>query len=185
MRISELLNESEMLDEISRPPLVDARRILKNAGYEHLGSGTLALIFAKPNSSTCLKLFLTSDQAYIEFINMVMRIPNPHFPKFKGKLIKVTNDYYAIQMERLTPITSEMRYMTDTIDNYTTDIHYNGVAGHITLENMKNIEKKQPGITEACDIIANNISKRRMIDMHSANFMMRGNVLVIIDPVAY
>ena len=164
---------------------MDARDILRRAGYKQLGSGTFAYVYAKQDAPNCLKLFVAKDTAYIEFINLAMSNPNPHFPKFKGKLMKITNHYYAIQMERLSPIDYvEMRTMMYAIDNYTSDIYYSGKASDASLANMEEVEKKQPGITKACEAIATTITRGRSLDMHRGNFMMRGNVLVITDPVA-
>jgi len=188
MRISELLTESEMLDEISRPSGRMAQHILKKAGYTVLGSGSNADVYAKPNENTVLKLFNNEDTAYQDFVYLTISNPNPHFPKFKGKMMKVTDDYSAIRMERLTPLPDnyETRLYATRISLYTKLIqNKSGRAANMNTEeimrDIDEIEKEQPGIKYACAIIGNNL-KKEIIDIHNENIMMRGNVLVITDP---
>jgi len=193
MRISELLlNESEILDEITRPTHRAAAKILADAGYKLLGSGLYANVYAKPDDNYVLKLFSNDDEAYINFMYLTIGNPNPHFPKFKGKMMRVTDDYYAIRMERLTPLkinTDDSRKLARNLSTYTKLIQQK--AGRRQPDNekiiaineyMDELDEEQPGIKYACNIIGNNL-KTETVDIHDENIMMRGNVLVITDPV--
>lgn len=190
MRISELLTESEMLDEISRPPSrYEAEHVLKQAGYRMIGVGSFADVYAIPNENTVLKLFNNDDTAYQDFVYVTISNPNPHFPKFKGKMMKVTDAYSAIRMERLTPLPDnrETAYYAKKISQYTKLMQNKaGRAANMDTEevmrDIDEIEQDQPGIKYACAIIGNNL-KGEIIDIHNENIMMRGNVLVITDPV--
>lgn len=188
MRISELLRESEVLAEISRPNKYNAEKILRNAGYKRLGEGVYGTVFAKPGADHVLKLFLSTDKAYLSFIDLVNSTNNIHFPKFKGKLIRVTDEYYAIRMERLTHVADnkQTEYTARAMGNLI--LMHQGLKPYAqtsaqVIAEMESLEKSQPGIIEACDIIADGISKKYPIDLHNENYMMRGNVLVITDPV--
>jgi hypothetical protein len=188
MRISELLNESEVLTEITRPNKYKAEEILRNAGYKTLGEGTYGTVFAKPGADHVLKLFLSTDKAYLSFIDLVNSTNNIHFPKFKGKLIRVTDEYYAIRMEILTRVAdnTQTAYAARAMSNFIR--MKQGLKPHTqtpeqVATEMESLEKSQPGIIETCEIIADGISKKYPIDLHNENYMMRGNVLVITDPV--
>ena len=188
MRISELLTESEILDEISRPKRSEAHNILMNAGYEMLGYGIFANVYAKPGENGVLKLFDSEDEAYQKFVYMAMSNPNPHFPKFKGKMMKITDEYYAIRMEKLTPLpdTPDTASYAKKISAYVKLIQ--NKSGRIRsdadelISDIDEIEKEQPGIKYACNMIGNRF-KEEIIDIHNDNIMLRGNILVITDPV--
>ncbi len=94
----------EIITELSRPrTIMDAAKLLHNAGYSELGQGSFASIFARPDKPFILKLFKTSDEAYLQYLKLITTVSNQHFPVVKGKPMKITNTYYAVQLERLTP----------------------------------------------------------------------------------
>ena len=199
MRINEIINESETLDEITRPNKIhDAGHILKHAGYEKLGYGMFADVYAKPGADHVLKLFDRRDRSYPKFVNMVIQHPNNHFPKFKGKIMKITDNYYAIRMEMLS------KFSTWMADNGGLDLLYllqnyiYGYAAHgagfetsserasSTVKQINDLEKTQPGIKKACEFIADLIkSGDPGLDLHNENLMMRGNTIVFTDPVSH
>ena len=190
MRINEIINESQVLDEIYRPIQSGAEHMLKKAGYKKLGYGVSGVVYAKPGEDHVLKLFRSWDKLYKLFVNFTLQHPNIHYPKFKGKMMKITDEYYAIRMEKLTPISQEHAKMVKTMKDYITQrIDYN--FREIDLDNapwwmrdMENLETKQPGITEVCEELAKFINETNAgLDLQPANVMLRGNTLVITDPV--
>lgn len=191
MKISELLNEDQQLDEITRPAgRYSAELVLKQAGYKKLGDGAFAAVYGKAGSQHVLKLFNSTDNAYREFVKLANSKPNPHFPVFRGKMMRVTDKYYAIRMEWLTPVPDNRatEYVGDILTDYVRlqqgQRPYEISEEEVNSE-MRKLEKEQPGISEACKLIASGISKSRTIDIHNENYMMRGPVLVITDPVAF
>lgn len=93
------------INEITRPESIrDARFILSRYGYGQLGHGVYGSVFGKENEPFILKLFSIQDSSYVAYLNLITRVNNPHFPQVKGKPIKVNNEYYAVQLERLEPI---------------------------------------------------------------------------------
>lgn len=174
MRISELL-ELEHLDEISRPDNIDlAVTRLINAGYHFVGQGFFAKVMGKESSNTVLKLFNASDKAYINFIKLVKAHTNVHFPVFRGKLMKVTDKYYAVRMERLRK-NDDFRtahrirdYLSDPKDEH-------------NIQKIENLD--QPKLTEALDIIIEDMKLHGYVqDMGVNNICWRGDTVVIIDP---
>lgn len=183
MLIKDIVNESEQLDEITRPnDLDEARNVLYNAGYVTLGSGGYGEVFYKPNSNSnfVLKLFKSMDTGYMEFIKIAQASNNIHFPVFRGKMMKITNQYYAIRMERLY----EMPYTIETDKTTILIWEYVESPNHpMIIERMKKLEETQPGIIEACDILHMALNRLGTdIDLHTGNFMLRGKTIVIIDP---
>jgi len=170
--------------------MVKAEYLLLKAGYKRLGDGYFAKVYGRADADHVLKLFKSRDTAYMAFVNMVMKNPNPHFPAFKGKMMKVTNDYYAIRMERLTPLPDNTplgpsfllaAHMLKYILMVSGDEDY---QDEVYADFMEKLEDTQPGITQACDLIGNKLLPTYLLDLHSANIMQRDNVIVITDPVS-
>ena len=193
MRITEILNESEVLDEITRPNSIEnAEEVLKKAGYEKLGEGYYAAVYAKGDADHVLKLFSVRDTSYPNFVNMTIQNPNIHFPKFKGKMMKVTNEYYAIRMEMLTrfgeatgdgPILEKIK---NYIYGYATygRSYSDNIRGQQVIKEIDQFEEMQPGIKKACELIADMIANGYVgLDLHAGNIMRRGNTIVFTDPV--
>jgi len=197
MRINEIITESQVLDEITRPDTMgNAQSILLKAGYKQIGDGWYADVYAKPDADHVLKLFSVTDTAYPKFVNMTIQNPNIHFPKFKGKMMKVNEHYYAIRMEKLTSLVKLMLdhgydILGDIEDyiygyaNYGKSWPETDVRGKEVTEEIAQLEKTQPGITKACDLISHLIkSGVAGIDLHPGNLMMRGDTIVFTDPVS-
>lgn len=178
----EELNETEVLGEITRPKTIDrASLMLYKAGYSKIGSGAYAEVYGKPGDNHVLKLFAHNDYAYQKFINMVIQNPNQHFPSFKGKMMKITPEYYAIRTELLDSLTGDYIDILAEIRHYIYDCIEHGKSRMIDINKL---EKMQPGIAEACDLLVKFIKgTTASLDLHKHNAMLRGNTIVFIDPV--
>jgi hypothetical protein len=191
MRITEILTESQVLDELSRPSdMAAAADILEKAGYKKFGEGWYAAVYAKEHGATrVLKLFKTNDVAYLKFVNMTIQNPNIHFPKFRGKLMKITKDYYAIRMEMLTGFgeeTQQLKLIRDYIYGYATygRSYSDNMRSQEVINGIDQIEETQPGIKKACELIGDMIANDTVeLDLHKHNLMMRGKTIVFTDPV--
>lgn len=174
------------LDELSRPPLrADATVVLKNAGYKRLGRGAFASVFHKPGKDYVLKVFSAKDEAYLAFIALAKTHLNPHFPRFLGKIVKVTDDYCAIRMELLKPY----RYDPSQIDLYirTRDWVPEDPNSYYAqqVEDAREFMGYRPELKLACDLIVDKLLTRPGIerDIRQDNIMMRGDTIVLTDPV--
>lgn len=180
MRISELINES-IINEITRPDIDQAQEILKKAGYHEIGSGFESLVFQRPGDKYVLKLIDSGATSYFDFINLAKSSKNPHFPVFKGNLMKVTDNYYAIRMEPLSVFTDSK--VANLIERYTMKLSKSS-SNELSSVEMDELEKSQPEIKDACYLVAKLISEKGYhSDMMTNNFMLRGNTIVFIDPV--
>lgn len=186
MRISELL-ESEKLDEITRPDINVARAKLKNAGYDEIGSGCFANVLHKPSSNTVIKLFRASrEQPYIRFVELAQSTNNVHFPIFRGKVMKVTERYYAVRMEKLSPfkVNNRSEYDRRILDDYITDT-INGFVDDDVKKEYEELCAKQPGLDEAMKKLFELADKLNTTSFDlgtTENIMLRGKTWVITDP---
>lgn len=173
--------KESQLDEISRPESQEkADEILRNAGYDRIGTGSFGAVYEKGDK--VIKTFSTIDTAYLKFVRMAKQVNNPHFPKFYGNPIRITNDYLAVKQENLQKYrgdpTAIKYYIQYLIKDLTSLPDY--------YEEIEEIEYEYPQFKDACkhiaDLIKSNSDVR--LDLHAANIMVRGSTIVFVDPVS-
>lgn len=177
------------LQEFTRPKDMDAAdAVLIQAGYKHLGSGAYANVYHKPGKPYVLKVFTRFDTAYLAYIALVQSQSNIHFPKFYGKLIKVTDSYYAIRTEHLERYDefADKERSVDVIGRYLFYCAHppRNPDQQEKFEVATKWMEEHASLKEACDIIAENLLPKFHEDIHRNNIMMRGDVIVLTDPVS-
>lgn len=181
------------LTELSRPNTIsDATTILRDAGYELLDIGSFADVFYKKDQPYVLKLFQSNDQAYVKYLELIKSEKNIHFPKIYGKLIKVTNGYYAVRIEKLQKynLGSEPQYaitlaiaskLIKPIEHFEDSEHQRRLYAAIDYMD------KNPELKHACELIRERIlipnNHRFAMDITIHNLMMRGDTIIITDPL--
>lgn len=188
-RLAQIVEEASegIINELARPETRDgAHHVLIDAGYRALGDGAFGVVYQKPGTSYVLKVFSATDRAYLAFVKLVMDNPNPHFPKFIGKIVKVTNDYYAIRMEPLQKWQSYNETFTRLIRGYIeTGAFPNPEIIPAAVKGQEYLDQ-HPEFKVACDLIRGiaRANPNFKVDLHGENVMQRGDTLVIIDPLA-
>jgi hypothetical protein len=176
-----------------------------------LGSGVAATVWAKPNAPFILKLFTDNDKVYLQFLKLIAATPNPHFPVLKGKPAQINDRYWAVQMERLTPLGDDFdtaeycsyyvslyKQVADAEkEQYEKSIHkiepqrsWDLTAQQLAFARQKlaHIEPQfPPDLALALQLIVKHIYIPMGVkpDLHNENVMMRGNTIVITDPGWY
>ncbi|MCK9532592.1 MAG: hypothetical protein M0R77_18945 [Gammaproteobacteria bacterium] len=187
MRLDEFVN-NKILNELDMPRTRGlAGNILKSNGYEKIGRGAYASVWAKPGENTIVKIFDNDDSSYKKFINLTLSNPNDHFPKIKGKMFQINDRYTAIRIERLEPV-DKAKYIQlglAPVYNYLNYVknsrsHMSPEGTETMLAKIDELDKNQPGIKKALDLIAKNFE---YFDFNPDNVMLRGNTIVITDPV--
>lgn len=175
-----IVEEAERLDELSRPRTRDkAEWVLIKAGYKFLGKGAYGAVYKKPDTNYVLKLFDARDQAYIEFIKLAKDNPNPHFPRFFGKPIRVTDEYYAIRTEYLKGIFGPK-------DEVSLLDYYISSKGQQPNSFIDEFFASQPDLKTAADLIVQLIQRHPnfVCDIYHNNVMLRGETMVLTDPIS-
>ncbi len=172
------------LMEVTRPDdRWIATEILKRSGWEVIGSGAFASIYAKEDVSYVLKLFDADDAAYLAFLHLVQKYPMVNFPRLIGRPIPVSKGFHAIRMERLSPYRGDPElfrfYMTGR------DLDYES-KGYMA-DKMSDVEELfygEPTLKVALDLIIDNLLPQFRCDIRPCNIMVRGSTIVFTDPVA-
>lgn len=171
-----------------------AGQTLQAAGYEPLGTGQFAEVYKKPGTNYVLKLFDYDDKAYLLYLGLIRKHQdNPHFPKLIGKLIKVTDQYYAVRMEELSPtnISDHELNLFDLfckkrasfwLGNWDAFMKSNFRAS--AREELEQIFGENPKLAEALTLIAEMKDKHSLwFDFKRANIMDRSGTIVLTDPI--
>ena len=177
MKINELIHPRKYgLDSLTHTRF-SIEKLLKPHGFIPIGKGSAyANVFKHDNLSYILKVFSTYDTGYLKFLKIVEKNKNnPHFPKFRGKLIKLSENAIAIRMEKLTPLDSKINLF------HKVDRHLYNWRKFLDSRDEKLLEKF-PQLEDAIEILIENQSRKAVIDLHSKNVMQRGDCPVIIDP---
>ena len=141
---------------------------LKQHGFARLGQGSFANTYEKPGYPYVFKLF-KADPAYLWYFNYCKQHQdNPHVPKIKGNLIKISDDTFCVRMEKLTPCRDHA--LAKTLR-----------AATSRRDSLNQLTKTYPQMVA----ILNDITKTQYVtDLSVANIMMRGNTPILTDPLA-
>lgn len=153
-------------------------KYLKKKGFKELGQGSFGATYTHPSYPWVFKLFY-NDPSYFKFFEFVRANQgNPYLPKIKGKYIKITNGVYVVRLEkldRMTPNNPKHRMFADAIDD---------IYSPATIKNRAiRIKKVDPLLYDTLLKIAKVRGEGEQLDLHSGNYMFRGDTGVIIDPI--
>ena len=163
----------------------DINDLLLSKGFERIGKYSKnGLVYTHPNHKYILKIFY-NDPGYIAFYKAAAKNQdNPHFPKFRGRMIKlfpgkVIPDVYAIRMEKLEHSSIVSGKLISLIEFGISK----GIFWRLRKIVFKDLWVKYPQLEESCLILNNAYEKNNVrLDLHSGNIMVRNNFPVIIDP---
>lgn len=149
-------------DKISSFDKVDTRdqswqNNLKSAfakyGFKPIGTGNYAAVYGHPSYPYVVKVFM-KDTAYLRWLDYAKKNQNnPYVPKVKGKVVRISNNFMAVRLERLTPAPAEMESWQ--------------------------FKENDPHLEKVLDFFDENA---KLLDLHMGNVMARGKQPVIVDP---
>ena len=170
-------------------------QLMQYYGFQQSGSGLQASVYSHPKLPYMLKLFNSQDTAYAEWIKVAMANKNnPHMPRFVSKrMVRITEDIFAIRMESLVPIDGiflKIHTVSDRLleGGLSASMPPSRCAGKLAyLPEYKYFEQycsTHPDWLAALDIAWHCMSTSGLgNDFHPGNCMRRGDDLVITDPV--
>jgi hypothetical protein len=194
MKLSELTGVKQYLK-----PDATVHDVLKEKGYSPVGRGMYATVYAHPQLPYVLKIFKVEDHAYLNFVKMVKKHNNDHFPKFRGLPMRIPNtEYYGIRMERLTEWEPNTR--EDKLENRLDKalVHISGLVDdlpdwrkistlpddQVTKKLLSDFFERWPQFLDALILLQEfeRTTREVYFDLHSGNIMKRGSTPVITDP---
>ncbi len=146
-------------------------------GFRRLGEGAFAAVYEKPGYPWVFKVF-HGDPAYLDFLKFALKNQsNPHVPKFKGQPFKISNDTYAVRMEKLSHMFSNVDDLLNLTNRWR-----GGLLTAPQEEYLNDVDLPQ------MIPVLNSLGKLATthgynLDIHNFNVMARGDTLVIVDPI--
>lgn len=181
-------------------------------GIEVVGSGSFGTVFWHPSWNFVYKIF-EEDTGYMQFVEYAMKHPhNPHLPKilraprqihaFHMRHHQTSPKLWAVKIEKLDGVVGEARaflndgrvwfatrrFVANQLDPNDDDMsirghpvdssqHLEDVFNKFQQFDLRGIVTTLADLADECDISPFDF------DLHDQNFMMRGNDIVIIDPM--
>lgn len=195
MKATEFISE-HMITELTRPDFDQAKEILKKAGYTLLGSGGFGDVYEKPGANYVLKVFSKFDKGYKAYVEFCKQQSNPHFPKFFGKLVNVSELVLAIRTEKLERDDDALEsndydqmnmYMGNRykFENEEAMLASTSKVIARSINVVLEIDQQHPGMKDALDLISFELVAKKSCspDLFYENIMRRGSTLVLSDPL--
>lgn len=146
-------------------------------GFRRLGEGSFAAVYEKLGYPWVFKIF-HGDPAYLDFVKVAMADQsNPHFPRFKGQLFRITSDTYAVRTEKLSHIFSNIRDLLNLTDRWKGDKLTAQQEEYLTDVHMP---KMVPALNALSELAKAHGYK---LDIHAGNVMDRNGTMVLVDPI--
>ena len=189
------------LYELTFPTSIQkAGEILKDAGYEEISTDDNAYgkVFHKPGQNSVLKLYDDRDHAFTLFVDFCRNQTNIHFPRYSRSSVKIKGTNYSAVRTELLKVgggntLSQAARWGEEIAKYGCPINQHDLKFAEFKRDFPQKSKEyipwlnaNMSLAEAFMLLRNHFLKNRTIsfDIHEDNMMMRGDVIVIIDPVA-
>jgi hypothetical protein len=151
---------------------------LAELGFERLGSGVFGTVFERPGYPWVFKVF-NNDPGYLAYLNYVINHQNlSAVPKIKGRPVRINKNTYAIRMEPLYKLRSELAW---ELNNTPTD----GLKSSAYKEFVDMIAQQWPDVAKVLADLPGITGKSRLyLDLHDENVMQRADgTPVITDPL--
>ncbi len=182
MKLNELHGIKKMksgLDQIDDLSELDA--MLKTHDFNMTYKGSHSRIYTNPKLDYIVKVF-KNDPCYMKFISFALKNQNnPHLPKIKGKIIKLSDDISAVRIERLSLMKSE-EYLETGMRDFLFDLNDGILDGH--NEAAEEFERSNSDFADTCYILYRQLASPCEFDFGYDNIMKRGSTYVITDPFA-
>ena len=175
----------------------DWQKKLADLGFSILGQGFFGMVFSNPSLPYVLKIFTARDHAYVVWLKYCLsHRDNPHVPKFRGKMIRLSGDVYAVRMEKLTADADQSYWVVvladavlraiehkSDLENVIRAYYYNE---DIVLAKLQELEQEFPELLATLETVVTIYQKGQSLghDVHPGNIMYRGRIPVITDPLS-
>jgi hypothetical protein len=162
----------------------------QKSGWILKGSGAFGAVFWKAGKPYVYKVFFDPDTAYRTYIEWCLKNQhNPFVPKV-GKIIKVPGtDIFINKIELLTRaddnVSAVKKYIDyDYLENVDKDSPFWRRSGMYVSSLEKALVSLYKNNRDFRDLI-DHLKEDWNFDVHWGNYMLRGEQLVVIDPIAY
>ena len=182
MKIHEIIGAKELrsyLPRLTTDGISD--ELSSHHEFERIGSGVYGTALSHPRLPYVVKVFRSADRGYQAFVHLAMVHPsNPHFPRFRGRLIKLGGSSMGIRMERLLPMSMSRFEEMEMLCNQLAARHEPDRAPGSVADELLT---RWPKLEEAFKLLHMARPAGTVFDLHPGNIMERDDgTPVITDP---
>lgn len=156
---------------------------LEEMGWKRLGEHSCyGVVFKHPDVPGYVHkvAFRPKEDGWVEFVKYALKNPNPHFPVVRG--VRDYGSFFVADIERLQPVPNYS-------EHYVTGERIYDATSSAASGNLYAFEKLirclSVPLAQAVTAIKDNFLKEWKVDLHAGNFMLRGDTLVMIDPLSW
>jgi hypothetical protein len=186
------------LHNLTWPEIIN--HIKEHFGIVLLGSGAYGQVFSHPSWNYVIKIY-ESDPGYDRFLKFCSSANSPHLPKvlrapkvihqFHTRLPEAGSKLNVVKLEILQPLSSNFTALLSQVRG----THSNKKMAHLYMQFKSNqrdglymqISSKynlDDVFTILSQIEGQMSGDHEFLDIHDSNFMMRGETVVIADPIS-
>jgi hypothetical protein len=165
---------------------------LKKLGWTFLDAGYYSSVYSNPKKPYILKVNGKIDSAYAQYVALIKKYKNPHFPKISDlKLMEIDGfRYYIYLIEKLNSVPGKKDKIVRALENIMYAPRHSFAyycRNNDIPEETIYLFQQQPELINACKIIGkfrdNSKNPYVSLDMHGGNIMQRNDgTLIITDP---
>lgn len=185
MKLIEIIGREDLrkyLSKLDREGAAD--ELISFHGFERMkgARGAYSSVLTSPRAPYIIKLFDANDVGYMRFLDVALaNQSNPHFPRIRGRPMRIGPRIMGIRLERLEPMSrgeyEEIEYMLHSMST--------NPAWERSLrpgDSHHEFLVRWPEFSSAIALLRRAISNDVGFDWHGGNMMKRGETPVIIDP---
>ena len=179
--------ENEYNTGYSKEQATDLNSQLKKLGWTLTGQGHYSLVYKNPKYDYVLKVFTSTNQGWLQYVQYVLSNQNNPFVPKMSKPRKISSTAWACKMEKLEPIKNEnviwKNYVGPDLQPQLTNNNAMELAW--SVKNFPFLQEHYPQLYHLVDHLYSTGWGSGNLDLEGgSNIMRRGNVPVITDPVA-
>jgi len=154
---------------------------LECQGCVLIGQGAYSKVYALPGDDIVLKLFHHSNDRWIHYAQWITNnSPNIHTPQLINRPAAVTDEFWAVHMERLQPLQNYLIYL-QYVSPALRHIKHININSIFDAANYDWLQQNHADLAELYHYL--HVISQGCLDLGPDNVMRRGNTLVLLDPV--
>ena len=180
MRLIELTGIKQTIQGLDTQDVThdDWETVLSKHGFSALGTGHNARVYGHSALNYVLKIYDTHDAGYRYWVaQSLQNKDNPYFPRFRGRDVRIDAQVRATRMETLVPAGPDVEHFLHAVRQLRRQ--YRGDW----LEPAATYFAYDPQLVQALEVMDAGRQAGFMIDLKRDNIMMRGQQMVITDPL--
>jgi len=166
--------------DYAKPDCVEYVKALLADGWQQIGdSSCYGVVFRHPDRPERVHkvAYRAHEDGWVAFAKYALANPNPHFPAILS--FEEKGSFAVADIETLEEMPYGTHHSSDSED-VARAVRSNSSERAKSILSRFSVEMAQ-----AVEAIRENFTEEWKVDLHSGNFMLRGDILVLTDPLSH